>query len=126
MDLNDIQKILIERDDALSLRVLGFLKDNPLGLTRARLAALVYPAAVTVSAGMDRNVRRAIKRLRDLGLVIISSTDKAGYRLATDDDTLIVRRYALQQYKAARSRIATASKVLKAYGLKDNLRLSGV
>jgi len=123
IDLDLIRKALTTHGDELALQILSILLDSPTGVTRARLVAVCFPTGFT-NITSDRNVRRAIKRLRDMGLVILSSPDKAGYRIAGSDETKLVRAYALREYKAALSRIATTSKVLRAYGLKDNLRMS--
>lgn len=123
MNFDEIKNQLSGRHDQLALNVLDQLRDAQAGITRARLVALNYPKGYT-SQNADRHVRRAIKRLRNLGLVIVSSTDHAGYRIARRNETKIVRKFAEQQFKAAKSRMATARRVLKAYGLEGNLRMA--
>lgn len=121
MDTNQIRELLNERGDKTALSVLSLLERHPKGLTRERMTRMVYK---TFTPSLDRQTRKAIKRLRDLGLVILSSTKRPGYRLAGPREIAVVMAYAEQQVRAAKSRMATARKVLKAYGLKDNARFA--
>ena len=117
MDNKHIKDILFRRKDTLASLVLDTLEHNPKGMKRVKLVTAVtsWPWDQT----SDRRVRKAIKRLRDLGLVILSSTQSSGYRLAGPEDTAAVQAYADQQMRAAKSRMATARKVQKAYGLRN-------
>ena len=95
--------------------VLQALMESP--LTRGQLMA--------VTGHDDRVNRLAIERLRNAGIVIVSSSKKAGYRLARDEKD--VRAFVDDMQARARKANRTASKVKQAYGLKNqqSMELAG-
>lgn len=117
------RKALTKTSDDLALKVLDLLVSSPAGYSRVRLIIKCYGAKQMVAnianSTQDRAIREAIKRIRNLGVVIVSIPTEGGYRLATSKDTALVAHYVKQQYQAARSRMKTARKVMKAYGLRD-------
>lgn len=104
----------------LQTGVLDLLKDGA-RLTRAQLQDSLYGTVNNPNA--DRRIREAISVLRNRGHIISSSSMGLGYQLTTDP--LKVRRYVFEQMRKARTLMRTAAKVRKAYGLKDQLSLSG-
>ena len=66
-------------------------------VTRSRL--------ITLTGESDREVRKRIQRLREMGYNIINNQDGKGYFLASDEETLkyarMRRKRALSEFKAA-------------------------
>ena len=63
------------------------LLDAPQGLTRAELIREVFgeePGRNLGNNTLDRKIRKGIERLRDLGVPIVSTSGKAGYKIQTD------------------------------------------
>ncbi len=117
-------KVHLERKhDTLAVRVLDLLVANKRGLTRVQLVARTFGTGRVISdigaSTEDRAVRRALARIRNLGVVIIADRVKGGYRLAGPQDEDEVRRNVAQRMAQARSNMQTARRMQKAYGLRD-------
>jgi len=69
--------------DALERQVFVFLKDNPEGASRHQLVMHIYgycPQALEGNTD-DRKIRKAIQRLRERLVPIVSTSGQPGYRL---------------------------------------------
>lgn len=111
------RKPLTEND----VKVLDLLESMSLksGLTKEMLQMAVFG---DVSPNFERRIRGSIQNLRDHGYIIASSSDRPGYRLTTDKED--VRHYINETRKRAKMLLATARKVEKSYGLRNNMRMS--
>lgn len=71
----------------IAQKVLNTLLQEPKGITRKGLIRTVFgeePGNNLSNDTRDRKIRKAIEHLRDLGLPIVSTSGKAGYKLDTD------------------------------------------
>jgi hypothetical protein len=69
----------------------------------------------------DRCNRYGIERLRNAGIVIVSTSRGKGYKLAETDKE--VRQFVDDMQSRARKAMKTANKVRAAYGLRDQYAL---
>ncbi len=90
-------------------------------VSRASLQGIIFKT--TDKPNADRSIRKAISSLRNHGYVIVSFSNGNGYELTTDPEK--VRHYVTEQVKRARMLMRTAHQVKRAYGLRDQLVLSG-
>jgi len=104
----------------LQINVLSMLQEST-RLTRAQIQDGIY--STVNNPNHDRRIRGAIATLRNRGYVISSSSRGKGYQLTTDPAK--VRHYVNEQVKKAKSLMRTAHKVKCAYGLRDQMPLSG-
>lgn len=112
------------KDDPLALAVFRALHNHPDGISRNDLVKTIYIDAdggPKTQSARDRAVRRAIAGLRNFGVVVLSTSGKSGYRLASINDVDQVREFVREQFAAAKARMKAAASVRRAYGLKDNL-----
>lgn len=72
----------------------------------------------------DRVNRYAIERLRNQGIVIVSSSKGKGYRLAQTAEE--VKSFVNDMESRAQKAWRTAGKVRRAYGLKDQLSIPNI
>lgn len=73
--------------DDIQCTIHRLLLKTPQGLTRAELIREVFGEEPGHNLGnntYDRKVRKGIERLRDLGVPIVSTSGKAGYKIQTD------------------------------------------
>lgn len=115
--MNNKRKPLNERDE----QVLEYLKSFNVGEgpTKEMLQMMLFKE---MNKNFERMVRFSIQKLRDHGYVIASSSDKPGYRLTTNKDD--VKHYVNETRKRAKMLLATARKVERAHGLRNNMRMS--
>jgi len=121
-NISNAKARLASNNDTLALKVLDLLVAAPKGLTRVQLVSRVFGTAVlpdVTASNEDRAIRRALRRIRNLGVVIIPIPEHGGYRLAGPSDEAAVRRHVLQRLAAAKSNMQTARKIQRAYGLRD-------
>ena len=114
---------LERKHDTLAILVLDLLTANKRGLTRVQLVSRTFGTGRVISdisaSHEDRAVRRALRRIRNLGVVIIAIPGRGGYRLAGPNDEAEVRRDVAQRLAAAKSNMQTARRMQKAYGLRN-------
>ena len=114
---------LERKHDTLAILVLDLLTRNPRGLTRVQLVARTFGTGRVIpdisASHEDRSVRRALSRIRNLGVVVLAIPGHGGYRLAGPNDEAEVRRNVAQRLAAAKSNMRTARRMQKAYGLRD-------
>lgn len=108
-------KELTKTDENVLEVLKASLKD---GLTKEAIQMSVFEK---VGPNWERRIRASIKNLRDHGYVIASSSDKPGYRLTADKDD--VKHYVNETRKRAKMLLATARKVEKSYGLRNNMSM---
>ncbi|WKZ52681.1 MAG: hypothetical protein QY329_08055 [Anaerolineales bacterium] len=73
--------------DEIHCAIHRLLLKTPQGLTRAELIREVFgeePGHNLGNSTHDRKIRKGIERLRDLGVPIVSTSGKAGYKIQTD------------------------------------------
>lgn len=73
--------------DEIQCAIHRLLLKTPQGLTRAELIREVFgeePGRNLGNNTLDRKIRKGIERLRDLGVPIVSTSGKAGYKIQTD------------------------------------------
>ena len=73
--------------DEIQCAIHRLLLKTPQGLTRAELIREVFGEEPGHNLGnntLDRKIRKGIERLRDLGVPIVSTSGKAGYKIQTD------------------------------------------
>ena len=71
----------------IAQKILNTLLQAPKGITRKGLIRAVFgeePGNNLSNDTRDRKIRKAIEHLRNLGLPIVSTSGKAGYKLDTD------------------------------------------
>lgn len=98
--------------------VLELLKNAQNGIKRHDLQMYMF---FKTSPNNDRRIRRTIKVLRDRGFVIVSSSDRSGYRLTTDQNE--VKHYVNEQIKRAKACLKTARRVREAYQMRDQVSM---
>ena len=72
---------------AITRKILDALSQAPEGLTRKGLIRIVFgeePENNLSNDTRDRKIRKGIEYLRNLGIPIVSTSGKAGYKLDTD------------------------------------------
>lgn len=79
-------------------------------------------ALVRLTKRDDRRNRESIERLRNMGIVIVSTSKGAGYRLAENESE--VRSFVDDMQSRARNAFRTASRVKRAYNLRDQMELA--
>ena len=105
----------------LQERVLKIVSKAKKPATRPSIQFAVY--GTTTNRNNDRAIQNAIKTLRDMGYVIVSSSDHSGYKLATTKAE--VDAYVAERKKAAAQMIKTAMKVRKAFQQRGQMRMAG-
>ncbi|HPO85125.1 MAG TPA: HTH domain-containing protein [Candidatus Hydrogenedentes bacterium] len=73
--------------DEIQCAIHRLLLKTPQGLTRAELIQEVFgeePGRNLGNNTHDRKIRKGIERLRDLGVPIVSTSGRAGYKIQTD------------------------------------------
>lgn len=91
-------------------------------IPRSRIQYLIY--GTTTNRNNDRAIQVTIKALRDMGYVIVSSSDHSGYKLATTQGE--VDAFVAERKKAAEQMVKTALRVRKAFQQRGQIRLQGV
>lgn len=83
-----LQELEAGQLDDLQRRVFTLLKQNPDGLSREQLVYNIFSYWPGLLEGNtdDRKIRKAIQRLRERLVPIVSSSGKAGYRLDISRD----------------------------------------
>jgi len=75
----------------IAQQILNTLLQAPKGITRKGLIRTVFgeePGNNLSNDTRDRKIRKAIEHLRNLGLPIVSTSGKAGYKLDTDPENI--------------------------------------
>jgi len=86
------EKLLRELESelrGLELAIFRALKNNPNGLTRSELVALVMNESRAFTFNndtKDRKIRKAIESMRRKGVPILSTSGKPGYRLDVSEE----------------------------------------
>lgn len=103
-------------------KVLAILKAGKGNVRRPEIQSEIF--GTTLDRNNDRAVQRIIKSLRDMGFVVVSNSNQPGYRLARTQAE--VDHYVAERIRAGSEMIATARKVKKTWGLRNQMRLHGV
>jgi len=104
--------------------VLEALKKADGAITRPHLISLVYGCQPPKPGELandrrDRRIRQAITNLRRQGILIVSTSDGRGYRLATTEAE--IQAYVNEQISRVVEIQKTVRAIKKAYGLKDQM-----
>lgn len=103
--MNRYDQLLSEINDELEKRVLEeLLPGKP--VTRREFIWAIFGEVVAKDANLaddprDRKIRKCIEQLREKDYAIVSSSNKAGYRLVTDEDE--VEKYIAEQRRRMKS-----------------------
>lgn len=91
----EYEKLLAELNagelPVIAQKILNTLLQAPKGITRKGLIRAVFgeePGNNLSNDTRDRKIRKAIEHLRNLGLPIVSTSGKAGYKLDTDPENV--------------------------------------
>ena len=87
----EYEKLLAELNagqlPTIARKILNALVQAPKGLRRKGLIRIVFGEEPNTNLGndtRDRKIRKGIEHLRNIGIPIVSTSGKAGYRLDTD------------------------------------------
>jgi len=91
----EYEKLLAELNagelPVLELKILEALLQAPKGLTRKGLIRIVFREEPQTNLGndtRDRKIRKGIESLRNVGIPIVSTSGKAGYKLDTNPENI--------------------------------------
>jgi hypothetical protein len=91
----EYEKLLAELNagelPVIDLKILEALLQAPKGLTRKGLIRIVFGEEPQTNLGndtRDRKIRKGIESLRNMGIPIVSTSGKAGYKLDTNPENI--------------------------------------
>ena len=94
-NITKYEKLLEEMDagalSELERKILEMLMKTPNGITRRGLVQAIYGVEAQRNLSndpYDRKIRKAIERMRECLIPIVSSSGKAGYRLDTSPEVI--------------------------------------
>jgi len=94
-NITQYEKLLEEMDSGalseLERKILEMLMKTPNGVTRRGLVQAIYGVEAQRNLSndpYDRKIRKAIERMRECLIPIVSSSGKAGYRLDTSPEVI--------------------------------------
>ena len=102
----------------LEAQVLKKLEEFPQGIKRHELQIYLFAG---FSKNADRSIRNAIQGLRNKGYVIVSASDRSGYKLTTDNNEVL--HYVNEQIKRAKTCMRTARRVREAYKKRNQISM---